>query len=314
MALPEHQQQQQNIDTGATVIDDDDEDDDEEEEDEEDEDEDDEEDDDEEEEEDHPLFTPQHHHYHQSTTSFLDAMSHTSTLSRSLSGFDDNMIRMQFDLFNGGGGVSNRFRSILSGLSNNNNNNTNSTSVIASLQQLSEILSISNEDALIGMFPCDSFVRELTRILNSSNEQVLDGHQVQADITMMDEETMIAFALNNSSSSSAGAGNIETMTLACQCLSNLLHALPSSASNILAHGAIEILCQKLEPSDYIDLPEQALSVSSVTHPFIIKCNQEGQGGEMMMVAPYIYILVLLLLTILFIKSHSTVCYYYIFRF
>ncbi|KAI7848614.1 hypothetical protein BDC45DRAFT_471059 [Circinella umbellata] len=156
------------------------------------------------------------------------------------------MLRMDFNLFTGGG-VSHRFRSILSGLSTNNN--TNHTSMIASLQELTEILSISNEDTLMGMFPCDNFVRELTRILHASNEQV-------QDISMMDEETMIAFALNNSN----GAGNIEVMTLACQCLSNLLHALPSSASNIVAHGAIEILCQKLEPSDYIDLPEQALSV------------------------------------------------------
>ncbi|KAG2227218.1 hypothetical protein INT45_008462 [Circinella minor] len=219
MAIPEQQQQQQqNTDNSKEYNDDDDK--------------------DEEDENEYSLFTPQH----QQSSPFLDtSMSHPSTTD-----FNDTMLRMDFDLFTGGG-LSHRFRSILSGLSSNNH--THHTSTIASLQELNEILSISNEDTLMGMFPCDHFVRELTRILHASNEQ-------GQDISMMDEETMIAFALNNSN----GAGNIEVMTLACQCLSNLLHALPSSASNIVAHGAIEILCQKLEPSDYIDLPEQALSV------------------------------------------------------
>ncbi|KAI9252921.1 hypothetical protein BDA99DRAFT_486688 [Phascolomyces articulosus] len=200
-------------------------------------------------------------HLPQHSNPFLDSIRAASTTTTQQPDFEDNMIRMQFDLFTGGGGaVSGRFRSILAGLTNNE---ASTSSQMAALQELSEILSISNEDTLIGMFPCDSIVRELTRILNYSetSSSGLESNTIsQQDISMMDEESMIAFALNNSEGGGNSSGNIETMTLACQCLSNLLHALPSSASNIVAHGAIEILCQKLEPSDYIDLPEQALSV------------------------------------------------------
>jgi len=41
-----------------------------------------------------------------------------------------------------------------------------------------------------------------------------------------------------------------------------MEALPSSTGNVVYGGAVPILCQKLLEIHYIDLAEQALSVSS----------------------------------------------------
>lgn len=54
------------------------------------------------------------------------------------------------------------------------------------------------------------------------------------------------------------------MLLACRCLANLMEALPASTANVVYGGAVPILCQKLLEIHFIDLAEQALSVSPLS--------------------------------------------------
>lgn len=153
------------------------------------------------------------------------------------------------DLFGGMmTGLAGQFRNILENLSNHNDQ----TQQLIALQELAETLSISTEEDLAGFFHCDSFVRELVKIMKGT---ALDTSSHAAGAGA-DEDMMLAFALNEQ----YGGGNPELMLLACRCISNLLDVLPSSASSVVAHGAVGILCDKLKSIEYIDLAEQALGV------------------------------------------------------
>lgn len=121
-------------------------------------------------------------------------------------------------------GVSQRLRDILDRLRQKDDP---SVQLIA-LQELSEILLVSNEDNLSGHFSPDQVVRELITLMQP-NEQ--------------------------------GEENPEMMLLACRCIANLMEALPQSSGNVVYGGAVPILCQKLLEIHFIDLAEQALSVS-----------------------------------------------------
>jgi E3 ubiquitin-protein ligase TRIP12 len=55
--------------------------------------------------------------------------------------------------------------------------------------------------------------------------------------------------------------NPEMMLLACRCIANLMEALPAATANVVYGGAVPVLCAKLMEIQYIDLAEQALSVS-----------------------------------------------------
>ena len=120
-------------------------------------------------------------------------------------------------------GVSQRLRDILANLRQKDDP---SVQLIA-LQELSEILLVSNEDNLSGHFSPDSFVKEL--------------------VTLMQPNEF-------------GEENPEMMLLACRCIANLMEALPPSTANVVYGGAVPILCQKLIEINFIDLAEQALSV------------------------------------------------------
>ncbi|OHW98582.1 E3 ubiquitin-protein ligase trip12 [Colletotrichum incanum] len=120
-------------------------------------------------------------------------------------------------------GISSRLRELL----NNLRQKDDPSIQLIALQELSEILLVSNEDNLSGHFSPDSFVKELV-ILMQPNE-----------IT--------------------GEENPEIMLLACRCLANLMEALPASVANVVYGGAVPVLCQKLLEISFIDLAEQALS-------------------------------------------------------
>ncbi|KAL9126298.1 MAG: hypothetical protein Q9217_004624 [Psora testacea] len=120
-------------------------------------------------------------------------------------------------------GVSQRLRDIL----NNLRQKDNPSVQLIALQELSELLLISNEDNLSGHFSPDQFVKELVALMQPD------------DFT--------------------GNGNPEMMLLACRCLANLMEALPASISAVVYGGAVPILCQKLLEIQFIDLAEQALS-------------------------------------------------------
>jgi len=121
-------------------------------------------------------------------------------------------------------GVSTRLRDIL----NNLKQKDDPSLQLIALQELSEILLVSTEDNLSGHFSPDAFIKELVVLMQPSD---------------------------------FGEENPEMMLLACRCLANLMEALPASTANVVYGGAVPILCQKLLEIHFIDLAEQALSVS-----------------------------------------------------
>jgi hypothetical protein len=122
-------------------------------------------------------------------------------------------------------GMSSRLRDILSNLRSKENP---SLQLIA-LQELSDLLLVSNEDNLSGQFSPDPYVKELVSLMQPNQ---------------------------------FGEENPEIMLLACRCLANLMEALRGSVANVVYGGAVPILCQKLLDIQFIDLAEQALSVST----------------------------------------------------
>ena len=119
-------------------------------------------------------------------------------------------------------GVSQRLRDIL----NNLRQKDDPSVQLIALQELSEILLVSNEDNLSGHFSPDQFIKELVALMTSND---------------------------------FGEDNPEMMLLACRCIANLMEALPPSTANVVYGGAVPVLCQKLLEIQYIDLAEQALS-------------------------------------------------------
>ncbi|KAI9315172.1 hypothetical protein BX666DRAFT_2019860 [Dichotomocladium elegans] len=132
--------------------------------------------------------------------------------------------------------MASRLRSILASLKKDE-----PTMQLVALQELTEILSVSNEENLAG----DSFIKELVKIMKGPS------NTFGADI---DDDMMVALAM----SEGFGGANPELALLACRCISNLLDAMPTAVNSVVYHGAIGILCQKLKSIEYIDLAEQAL--------------------------------------------------------
>ena len=114
-------------------------------------------------------------------------------------------------------GFSSRLRDLLNSLRQDDL----SVQMIA-LQELSEILLVSNEDNLSGQFSPDALVKELVALMNKEESP-------------------------------------EIMLLSCRCMANLMEALPASVANVVYGGAVPVLCQKLLEISFIDLAEQALS-------------------------------------------------------
>ncbi|KAL4922467.1 hypothetical protein BDW62DRAFT_172576 [Aspergillus aurantiobrunneus] len=136
-------------------------------------------------------------------------------------------------------GMSSRLRDILQNLRTKEDP---SVQLIA-LQELSDLLLVSNEDNLSGQFSPDPYVKELVALMQPNE---------------------------------FGEENIEIMLLACRCLANLMEALRGSVANVVYGGAVPILCQKLLDIQYIDLAEQALStLSKVSVDFPASIVREG---------------------------------------
>lgn len=153
-------------------------------------------------------------------------------------------------------GLSGRLKTML----NNIKRTADPTTRLVTLQELSELLSISTEDTLAGSFQVESFVRELVRILGGSGN--VDDEGEDDEDQEHDEDAALAAALAMSTGGAyQGDENLEAQVLACRCLANLMEALPGVAHTVVYHGAIPVLCSKLIEISYIDLAEQTLSVS-----------------------------------------------------
>lgn len=160
--------------------------------------------------------------------------------------------------------LSGRLKTML----NNIKSTASPTTRLVTLQELSELLSISTEDTLAGSFQVEEFVRELVKILGGRgvNEDDDDG----GDDEDHDPDAALAAALAISAGENhQGDNNLEAQMLACRCLANLMEALPGVAHTVVYHGAIPVLCSKLIEISYIDLAEQTLSVSRASSVHLI---------------------------------------------
>lgn len=155
-------------------------------------------------------------------------------------------------------GLSGRLKTML----NNIKTTADPTTRLLTLQELSELLSISTEDTLAGSFQVEQFVRELVKILGGRGTDEDDEDDGDDDPEEHDEDAALAAALAMSAGGGSYQGdeNLEAQVLACRCLANLMEALPGVAHTVVYHGAIPVLCSKLIEISYIDLAEQTLSV------------------------------------------------------
>lgn len=154
--------------------------------------------------------------------------------------------------------LSSRLKSML----NNIKSTADPTTRLVTLQELSELLSISTEDTLAGSFQVEQFVRELVKILGGKGVDDLEDEDGDEDSGEQDADAALAAALAMSTGNSyQGDENLEAQVLACRCLANLMEAMPGVAHTVVYHGAIPVLCSKLIEISYIDLAEQTLSVS-----------------------------------------------------
>jgi len=137
-------------------------------------------------------------------------------------------------------GMASRFRDIL----NNLRRMDDPTMQMIALEELSNLLLVSNEDNLAGQFSPDPYVKELVALMQPN------------PIT--------------------GEENPEIMLLACRSLANLMEALRGSVANVVYGGAVPVLCQKLLDIQYIDVAEQALStLSTISRDFPASIVREG---------------------------------------
>lgn len=154
--------------------------------------------------------------------------------------------------------LSSRLKTML----NNIKTTADPTTRLVTLQELSELLSISTEDTLAGSFQVEQFVRELVKILGGRGADEDEDEEGDEDTPEQDEDAALAAALAMSTGNTyQGDDNLEAQVLACRCLANLMEALPGVAHTVVYHGAIPVLCSKLIEISYIDLAEQTLSVS-----------------------------------------------------
>ncbi|KAL8393973.1 hypothetical protein RB595_003660 [Gaeumannomyces hyphopodioides] len=137
-------------------------------------------------------------------------------------------------------GIGTRLRDLLTSL----RQKEDPSMQLIALQELSEILLVSNEDNLSGHFSPDAFVKELVALMQP--------HEI------------------------TGEENPEMMLLACRCLANLMEALPPSVANVVYGGAVPVLCQKLLEISFIDLAEQALStLEKISYEYPASIVREG---------------------------------------
>ncbi|KAM0786305.1 hypothetical protein ACM66B_001783 [Microbotryomycetes sp. NB124-2] len=160
-------------------------------------------------------------------------------------------------------GMSTRFKGMLNKLKDKE---ASPATKLGTLQELSELLSVSTEDTLAGYFQTDAFVKEFVNVLRGDSNGVVGGAGSAIHSSGMTEEEMIAFGMDPTEMMGQGGGNgiseednVQMMLLACRCLANLMEALPGSAHSVVYAGAVPVLCSKLLDIQYIDLAEQTLS-------------------------------------------------------
>ncbi|KAK0202726.1 hypothetical protein DFS33DRAFT_1488831 [Desarmillaria ectypa] len=169
--------------------------------------------------------------------------------------------------------LSSRLKTMLSNIKST----ADPTTRLVTLQELSELLSISTEDTLAGSFQVEQFVRELVKILGGRGADNDEDEDADEEHHERDEDAALAAALAMSTGGMyQGDSNLEAQVLACRCLANLMEALPGVAHTVVYHGAIPVLCSKLIEISYIDLAEQTLStMEKISEEFPSSIVREG---------------------------------------
>ena len=137
-------------------------------------------------------------------------------------------------------GMSSRFKDILANLRQSENPDMQ----MVALEELSNLLLVSNEDNLSGHFSPDPYIKELVALMQPNPF--------------------------------TGEENPELMLLACRCIANMMEAMRGAVANVVYGGAVPVLCQKLLDIQYIDVAEQALStLSKISVDFPASIVREG---------------------------------------
>ncbi|KIY98523.1 E3 ubiquitin-protein ligase TRIP12, partial [Monoraphidium neglectum] len=116
-----------------------------------------------------------------------------------------------------GGHTGSRIKGILSGLRQFEDEGAQ----LSALTELSELLSISQEESLAATMPVEQVVPLLVQLLGMEH-------------------------------------NPDIMLLAARCLTFMADVMPTSCSSIVRHGAVQAFCARLLNIEYIDLAEQSL--------------------------------------------------------
>ncbi|KAH7881773.1 hypothetical protein F5I97DRAFT_1945577 [Phlebopus sp. FC_14] len=190
-----------------------------------------------------------------------DEETSPATGPRGFGGLDESTAMAIFGDYRQFGSYMVSLSSRLKTMLNNIKSTANPTTRLVTLQELSELLSISTEDTLAGSFQVEEFVRELVKILGGRGVNEDDDDDAGDDDEDQDTDAALAAALamSKGGTSYQGDDNLEAQMLACRCLANLMEALPGVAHTVVYHGAIPVLCSKLIEISYIDLAEQTLS-------------------------------------------------------
>jgi E3 ubiquitin-protein ligase TRIP12 len=141
--------------------------------------------------------------------------------------------------------LSSRLQTML----NNIKTTADPTTRLITLQELSELLSISTEDTLADSFQAEQFTRELVKMLGGCGADE-DDEDEDGEDDRPEHDEAAALAMSTGGSTYQGDDNLEAQVLACRCLANLMEV----AHTVVYHRAIPVLCSKLI--------EQTLSVSS----------------------------------------------------
>jgi len=193
----------------------------------------------------------------------VEGQNHSTEAAQPPGGLDESAALAIFGDYRQFGSYMLSLSSRLKTMLNNIKTTADPTTRLVTLQELSELLSISTEDTLAGSFQVEQFVRELVKILGGRGVDEDEEDDGDDDRPEQDEDAALAAALAMSTGGSTYQGdeNLEAQVLACRCLANLMEALPGVAHTVVYHGAIPVLCSKLIEISYIDLAEQTLSVS-----------------------------------------------------
>ena len=98
---------------------------------------------------------------------------------------------------------------------------------MAAMTELSTMLLMSNEDTFAGQFSPEPFVKEFIAAMQPPE---------------------------------FGSENPQMTLIACQCIANLIEALPQATATVVYSGAVPLLISKLRNLDFIDFAEHALTV------------------------------------------------------